>query len=117
MKRAPGAPLAAAALAIVGVLLFAAGCGGSAEKATPSATPSPSPTVEAWGEEMCEYLYGQDPRNGYAVGMAASIARQSTLPELVALADQAEQAGSQNLLRAWCQEHLPDLGVTPAAPQ
>lgn len=115
MKRAPG--LLAASIAVASALVLTAGCGDSPEEATPSSTPTPSPTVEAWGEEMCEYLYGQDPHNGYAVGMAAAIARQSTLPELVALADQAERAGSQNLLRAWCQEHLPDFGVTPAAPR
>ncbi|MFV2179467.1 hypothetical protein ACFHW2_37305 [Actinomadura sp. LOL_016] len=107
------------ALAAASMLALTTGCGGSSERAAPSLKPTatPSATVEAWGEEMCEYLYGQDPNNGYAVGMAASIARQSTLPELVALADQAEQAGSQNLLRSWCQKHLPDLGVTPGAPQ
>ncbi|OLT36747.1 hypothetical protein BJF79_30725 [Actinomadura sp. CNU-125] len=104
--------------AAAGVLVLTAGCGSSSDEATaPSLKPSPSPTVEAWGEKMCEYLYGQDPNNGYAVGMAAAIARQSTLPELVALADQAERAGSQNLLRGWCQQHLPDLGVKPVAPQ
>jgi hypothetical protein len=107
-----------ATLVLVGALVLTTGCGGSSEEAAaPSLKPSPSVTVDAWGEKMCEYLAGQDPNNGFSVSVAAGFARQSALPELVALADQAEQAGSQNLLRGWCQQHVPSSGVTPAAPQ
>lgn len=117
MKRGHRYPSAVAVLAAASVVVFGTGCGESSEKAAPPPSPSPSATVDRWGEEMCEYLYGQDPNNEFTVGMAATYARQSSSPDLVALADQAERAGSQNLLRGWCQQHLPDFGVTPAPPQ
>ena len=103
-------------VAVFCVLVFTVGCGTAS---SPEAVPAPSPSVspDRWATELCSYLATQDPANGYALGMAANLARESTLPELVDLAGRAERAGSQNLLRGWCQEHVPSSGVTPGAPQ
>lgn len=103
-------------LTVVLSLAALAGCSDPPEAAAPSASPSPVVTPDQWAVQTCEYLGKQDPGNEFANDIAVTMAQQSTLPEVVELAAKAKQAGSSNLLRAWCQRHVPSSGATPAGP-
>ncbi|WP_242892390.1 hypothetical protein [Actinomadura litoris] len=97
-------------LALIAAPLLA-GCGGSDKPvATP---PSPSVKPDKWAIQMCDYLAKQDPGNVYANDFAVLMGRQSTIPEVVDLSAKAKAAQSSNLLRGWCQQHLPSAGATP----
>jgi hypothetical protein len=105
-----------AALSLAAVLALSA-CGGGDPAPKAAASPSPSVSPDRWALEMCTYLGQQDPDNHFSNDFAMTLAGKSTMPEVVDLAIKARQVGDANLLRAWCQEHVPQARVTPAQPK
>lgn len=102
--------------AVVGIVSLT-GCGGDADPAAaPTSSASPSPSLDKWAKQTCEYLGQQDPGNGYANEFAVAMAEMSTTVELVDLAAKAKQVGNTNLIRAWCQRVYPQSGATPGEP-
>jgi hypothetical protein len=87
-------------LAVAGVLLFAAGCGGSGSPAVPpTVTVTASVTLDAKSREACQ-LAGQD-----AWLVALATAKLSTVTELQDVALREEQLGNHDLIKAWCAQH------------